>query len=513
MARSDNNLKAVFQDTANAIRAKTGSSEPVVPRDFADEIRSIETGAAEGTFNFSGSEFISLNMQLFYNNVSFINPVTFVLPSTLTSITTNAFQGMTGKCKVYFNSIPTVGSSSYIPADTQYLVLKYYFDISNITVISANNWSSRINQMVFTATGIAVGTKLQPYTANTGAAITWYTDDDTFLNQVTESSSTTATYYARILSPNTRVVWYLKELTLSYAACDIVDGQGNHYDLNNRFIPVGTEVTITPTMIDPNKDILLKFSVNGVDITGTSTTITVISDLSVIVAYSDTNISPILDYNTWEIIRQTCEGNVAANYWAIGDTKTDLGTDGNIRTMRICDMQGLYDKHVVFEQVELEANNYQWNQSSNIDEDNAYNNYSISNMRTTHLPAIMARYSSALQTNLTDTTYKVATNGNNGTILDLTDKLFLPAMKEINVSPSIDRTEERNVLTTFQYYVTHNSNSYKIKYKSGQTSGNIWYMRSSRISSLNYVCVIYSNGAQDIDNAASSQGVAPCFAF
>ena len=44
MARSNNNLKAVLQDTADAIRAKTGSSSPIVPRDFADEIESIQSG-------------------------------------------------------------------------------------------------------------------------------------------------------------------------------------------------------------------------------------------------------------------------------------------------------------------------------------------------------------------------------------------------------------------------------------------------------------------------------------
>ena len=44
MARSENNLNAVFQDTADAIRSKTGKNGLIVPRDFADEIDSIETG-------------------------------------------------------------------------------------------------------------------------------------------------------------------------------------------------------------------------------------------------------------------------------------------------------------------------------------------------------------------------------------------------------------------------------------------------------------------------------------
>lgn len=44
MARSNNNLNAVLKDTADAIRVKKGTSEPIIPRDFADEIESIQTG-------------------------------------------------------------------------------------------------------------------------------------------------------------------------------------------------------------------------------------------------------------------------------------------------------------------------------------------------------------------------------------------------------------------------------------------------------------------------------------
>jgi len=41
MARSNDNLYAVLKDTADAIRTKTGSSDPIVPRDFADAVLGI----------------------------------------------------------------------------------------------------------------------------------------------------------------------------------------------------------------------------------------------------------------------------------------------------------------------------------------------------------------------------------------------------------------------------------------------------------------------------------------
>ena len=56
MARSENNLQAVFRDTANAMRAKKESSNSISPRDFADEISSIPTGIEP-----TGTKYINSN--------------------------------------------------------------------------------------------------------------------------------------------------------------------------------------------------------------------------------------------------------------------------------------------------------------------------------------------------------------------------------------------------------------------------------------------------------------------
>lgn len=217
-------------------------------------------------------------------------------------------------------------------------------------------------------------------------------------------------------------------------------------------------------------------------------------------------VDPILNNNDWATIRAVCEAGEAANYWSVGDTKTDVGTDGNTRTFRIVDMQGLYSKHVVFEQVELEPDGYAWNSSAN-------SQYRNSQMRNTHLPAIMAKYSSELQTNLTDTTYKVATSGSNGTILDLTDKLFLPAMKELFGNASNSRPEEADVLSHYQYYATNTATSYKIKTKIGENSPSDWWSRSAFNGSDDNVCIIRNIGNANISYVSNSKGVAPCFAF
>lgn len=56
MARSENNLTAVFTDTAAAIRAKANTTERICPLDFADKINAIKTdgGGMKAYFDAGG---------------------------------------------------------------------------------------------------------------------------------------------------------------------------------------------------------------------------------------------------------------------------------------------------------------------------------------------------------------------------------------------------------------------------------------------------------------------------
>ena len=80
-------------------------------------------------------------------------------------------------------------------------------------------------------------------------------------------------------------------------------------------------------------------------------------------------IDSVLSNNSWDIIEEVASLGQTANYWNVGDTKTDLGTDGNTRTFRIIEIEN--DGSIVFEQVELEATALVWNPSTNLDSDNA----------------------------------------------------------------------------------------------------------------------------------------------
>ena len=69
MARSEKNLTAVFTDTADAIRAKKGTSANICPLDFADEITSIPGGQTLLTPN--------CDFGIFINNDPYADPEGF----------------------------------------------------------------------------------------------------------------------------------------------------------------------------------------------------------------------------------------------------------------------------------------------------------------------------------------------------------------------------------------------------------------------------------------------------
>ena len=231
----------------------------------------------------------------------------------------------------------------------------------------------------------------------------------------------------------------------------------------------------------------------------------------VVVYQSGPSVDPVLANNTWAVIKQVCESGQASNYWSVGDTKTDTGTDNIVRTFRIADMQGLYNKHVVFEQVNLYDTRYKWNLATNKDDANMSNNYSISTMVSTTLPAYVLLLSNDLQAILTNTTVKVGKNGYGYTILDVSGKLFLPAEKEITGTRVNSRADEFNALITWQYYTTHTTASDRIKYTS-QWAGAYW-LRSPKDASDDTTVRVNSTGAIDNDLVATNNSIAPCFAL
>ena len=219
------------------------------------------------------------------------------------------------------------------------------------------------------------------------------------------------------------------------------------------------------------------------------------------------DISTTLSANSWETIRAVCEAGTASSYWAIGDVKPDTGVDNISRIFRICDMSGLYNKHVVFEEVGVEGTSgTQW-EADNV------NNYSTSDMRVTVLPTLVNNLSSELSAQLTNTTLQVVTGGNDGTLLTVTDKLFLPAEREIFGTRTYGRTEEYDITSQYQLYAENNTNSFRVKYDVNNTA-RAWWLRSPFSGYTNYVLSVDSDGSiYSYLPYYSNRRYSPCFAW
>lgn len=55
---SKNNLRAVLKDTADALREKSGTSSPIVPRDFATFISSMPSGGSDMASFLDGRNYL-----------------------------------------------------------------------------------------------------------------------------------------------------------------------------------------------------------------------------------------------------------------------------------------------------------------------------------------------------------------------------------------------------------------------------------------------------------------------
>ena len=170
------------------------------------------------------------------------------------------------------------------------------------------------------------------------------------------------------------------------------------------------------------------------------------------------------------------------------------------------------NKHVVFEQVGVDSDTYKWNSDDNFDDDNCSNNYSESKIRGNLNQNVIEYLSNDLQSKLVATTVQTAKNGNATTLVSTSDKLFLPAGKEISASPSYSISQENSALTTWTYWTTHTSASDRVKYD-GTSTARAWWLRSPQNGSISGTIYIDSAGIFIAISSYNSRRVSSCFAW
>lgn len=217
--------------------------------------------------------------------------------------------------------------------------------------------------------------------------------------------------------------------------------------------------------------------------------------------------SATLSDNSWPTIRLVCERGQAGNYWNVGDEKTDLGEDETTRTFRIVDMTGLYGKHVVFEETNLENLTSKMANGTHPQ----WINYDESIVRLTVLPSVLLNFSERLQGAITKSTIKFSyyNSSSDRGVKQVNDKLFIASAKEIDLSNYSLFDDET---TTWEYY-EEATFADRIKTKDGDA--NFWWTRSlcwPSSQGVNQVTVTHL-GAFYYSMRDSSYSLAPCFAF
>ena len=137
--------------------------------------------------------------------------------------------------------------------------------------------------------------------------------------------------------------------------------------------------------------------------------------------------------------------------------------------------------------------------------DTTVGGWGSSNMRLTHLPAILALMPAVVQSGIREVN-KLTSAGNGSNAINTTaDKLFLLSEVEIFIDRNNSYAGEG---TQYVYYKT---DTHKVKNYKG--SEGAWWERSPSRNKRTYFCNVSSKGLKSHHAAGNSYGVAFAFCF
>lgn len=126
-------------------------------------------------------------------------------------------------------------------------------------------------------------------------------------------------------------------------------------------------------------------------------------------------------------------------------------------------------------------------------------------MRTTHLPAILAKMPTEVQSGIREVNKLTSAGNHSATINTTADKLF--PLSEIEIFGSVSHSKSGEG-TQYAYYKAGNS---KVKNQNGNS--NDWGERSPRGSDSTYFCNVGGNGNANYNDANVARGVSFGFCF
>ena len=212
---------------------------------------------------------------------------------------------------------------------------------------------------------------------------------------------------------------------------------------------------------------------------------------------------PVFSNASWAQIIAACHGGNVPATWAVGDSKTMTigGTEYQIDIIGkghddYADGSG--KAPLTLQLHDCYATEYKMNTE--------YSNaggWNASEMRTEHLPALLALMPAEVQNGIRAVNKKTSEGGNSTTIETVSDTLFLLSEVEIFGTASSSVAGEGS---QYDYYKAGNP---KIKKREGVDE--FWWERSSASGGM--FCRVRANGQAGASNASNSLGVSFAFCF
>lgn len=215
--------------------------------------------------------------------------------------------------------------------------------------------------------------------------------------------------------------------------------------------------------------------------------------------------APVFANNTWEQIIAACHNNEVPDTWKVADHKpmTINGVDYQIDIIgKNHDdySDGSGKAPLTFQLHDCYTDAKQMN-SSNTNS----GGWTSCAMRSTHLPAILAKMPTEVQNGIREVNKKTSAGSWSDVINTTADKLFLLSEIEIFGSVSYSKSGEG---TQYDYYKAGNS---KVKKYNG--SADIWQERSPNGGNSTHFCIVASSGIATYGRASNARGVAFAFCF
>ncbi|MDD3337825.1 MAG: leucine-rich repeat protein [Lachnospiraceae bacterium] len=457
------------------------------------------------SFDFRNSKFSTVDQYAFAGSGSSsgIKYADIHLPDTVKTMNQYAFRYI-NYTNVYVpcDTPPTLQNGNIFNGATNYKVFIPYNHAN--AYYTASYWSAIKTYLVgYAPAGTFTAGETLPIMNGEGMALTWYSDADK-TNVITKVIDANAPLYC---DASDRAAWVVDITADENTTLTLVDNTGASYTSFPAYIPIGRSITLDLVAREGWGN---NTTVNGTSVT-LPYTVALSTDLTVRSNSWEGDIDPNFTTASWANIKKAVIANVASNFYSVGTTRTVTLKNGKTITLRIANNSGDYYERAdgsmtgfVLEFVDLWPTSYYMNPTST----NA-GGWDASYMRQTVMPLILEQLPDELVDIIATVKVKACKSGTDATIVESLDKIFLPAEREIFVSRIYSRSEEWDVLKTWQYYINNNNNAARIKKQN--SSASWWWERSPYGGNSGIFCGVGSNGTANFNSADDSYGVAPGF--